>query len=178
MGKKTIVQIQIAEMTGLTFSEYGHYYDNQQERTYHRLSEYSRTVSPRPTSQSIHALPASTCPVERYDYDIRGYQTALYQPALDRDYDYYYTDRQQRPAYDYSRHYRSPPRHDYYYDNLHPVTSAHGDNRNGYCPPSQPSSCYIGYQHMNRGVVGSHSYQFRYPEETSRWRDRSPRRPE
>lgn len=175
MGKKTIVQIQIVEMPGLTFSEYRDFYDNRQERTYHRVPEYSRTVSPRVTSQSIHAPPTSTRALERYDYDPRPYRTAGYRPSSDRDCDYYYIDRQRRPIYDYSRHHRSPPRYDYYYDNLCPVTSAHGDNSERYHPPTQSSSGYIGYQHTN---AGSHSYQFRYPQEISRQRDRSPGRPE
>jgi hypothetical protein len=165
-------------MTGLTFSEYRDYYDNRQERTYHQVPEYSRIVSPHPTSKHIHAPPATTRPFEQYDYDPRSYRTATYRPPSDRDYDYYYMDRQRRAVYDYSQHYRSPPRHDDYYDNLRPVTWAHGDHSEGYRPPTQNSSGYIGYQRTNMRAIGSHMYRFCYPEETSRQRDRSLGRPE
>ncbi len=84
-------------------------------------------------------------------------------------------DRQRRLVYDYAGHYRSPPPREYYYEHVHPVTSAHGDSSEGYRSQMQNSSGYIGYQHTNTRTVGSHNYRFRYPEETCRLRDRSPR---
>jgi hypothetical protein len=164
-------------MTSLTFSEYRDCYDNRKERICHQVPEYSRTVSSLPTSQSIPVPPASTLPLELYDYDPRAYRNTVYRPS-DRDCDYYYMDRLRRPIYDYSRHYRSPLRHDYYYETVRPVNSVYGDNGKGYRPPTQNSSRYIGYQLTNMDAGGSHNYHYCYPEETSRQRDRSPGRSE
>lgn len=174
MGKKTIVRFY-QNLNILTLSEYRDYYENRYERTtFHRVPEYSRTISPRTVSQTL--VPT----VERYDYppsnDPRTYQAATAYRPSDRSYDYdYYVDRQRLQAtYDvrsYPRQYRSPPRLEYHYDNIRSHTSTHGEYNHEIRPTTQNGSqSYTGYT-----IAGSH-YNFHYPEETAtRQRARSPR---